>query len=100
MARVIVTYWRDIPVLVTARDGADEATVPLSARFQELVDAVAMQAGQSDAEAYLAEWRTGPGEERTGTAQAAATEVAAELEEQFGEVRTRYARPGGPFNAH
>jgi hypothetical protein len=100
VAQVTVTYWRDIPVLVTARDGAEEATVPLSSRFQELVDAVAMQAGLSDSEAYLAEWRTGAAEERTGTAQTAAAEAAAELEEQFGEVRTRYLRPGGPFNAH
>jgi hypothetical protein len=100
VARVTVTYWRDIPVLVTARDGAEEATVPLSSRFQELVDAVAMQAGQSEAEAYLAEWRTGPGEERAGPAQAAASEVAAELEERFGEVRTRYLRPGGAYDAH
>jgi hypothetical protein len=96
VAHVTVTYWRDIPVLVTARDGAEEATVPLSSRFQDLVDAVAMQAGQSDSEAYLAEWRTGPGAERPGTAQAVANEAAAELEEQFGEVRTRHLRPGGP----
>lgn len=100
MARVIITYWRDIPVLVTARDGVDEATVPLSPRFQDLVDAVAMQAGPADSEAYLAEWRTGSGEERSGTAGAAANEVAAELEEQFGEIRTRYLRPGGPFEPH
>jgi Virulence factor len=77
VAQVTVTYWRDIPVLVTARDGAEEATVALSSRFQELADAVAMQAGLSDSEAYLAEWRTGAGEERTGTAQTAASEAAA-----------------------
>jgi Virulence factor len=100
VAQVTVTYWRDIPVLVTARDGAEEATVALSSRFQDLVDAVAMQAGLSDSEAYLAEWRTGAGEGRPGTAQTAASEAAAELEEQFGEIRTRYQRPGGPFNAH
>jgi hypothetical protein len=100
VAHVTVTYWRDIPVLVTARDGAEEATVALSSRFQDLVDAVAMQAGRSDSEAYLAEWRTGDAEVRTGTAQTAANEAAAELEEQFGEIRTRYQRPGGPFNAH
>jgi hypothetical protein len=100
VARVTVTYWRDIPVLVTARDGAEEATAALSSRFQELVDAVAVQAGLSDSEAYLAEWRTGSPEERPGTAETAASEVAAELEEQFGEVRTRHLRPGGPFDAH
>jgi hypothetical protein len=100
VAQVTVTYWRDIPVLVTARDGAEEATVPLSSRFQELVDAVAMQAGLADSEAYLAEWRTGHPEERTGTAQTCVTEAAAELEEHFGEIRTKYLRPGGAFNAH
>jgi Virulence factor len=100
VSRVTVTYWRDIPVLVTARDGADEVTVPLSSRFQDLVDAVAMQTGLADSEAYLAEWRTAPDDERVGTAEAAANEVAADLEEQFGEIRTRHLRPGGPFDAH
>ena len=89
MARVRIMYWRDIPVLVTARDGAEEATVPLSARFQELVDVAAMQAGLSESDAYLAEWRTGPEEERAGPAHAVASAVATELEEQFAEIRAR-----------
>jgi Virulence factor len=100
MARIRVTYWQEIPVLVTARDGADEVTVPLSQRFQELVDAVAMQAGVGDAAAYLAGWRTGPEEERAGPAAAAAGAVAAELEAGFPDIRARHLRPGGPFDAH
>ena len=100
MARVRITYWRDIPVIVTARDGTEELTVPLSPRFQDLVDAVAMQAGLADSEAYLAQWRTGPEEERPGSARAVADEVAGRLEERFGDTRARYARPGGPFDAH
>lgn len=96
MARVRITYWREIPVLVTARDGAGEATVPLSARFQELVDGVAMQEGLSDAEAYLAEWRVGPEEERPGPAASAAAAIAAELEVRFGEIRLRSLRSAGP----
>lgn len=100
MARIRITYWQEIPVLVTARDGAGEATVPLSQRFQDLVDTVAMQAGLVDAEAYLAQWRTGPEEERPGSARDAAGEVAAELEERFADTRAQYARPGGPFEAH
>ncbi len=100
VARVTVTYWRDIPVLVTARDDAGEATAPLTPRFQDLADAVATQAGATDAEAYLAEWRTGAPEERPGAAAEAATAVAAELEERFAELRARYLRPGGPFDAH
>ena len=100
MARIRVTYWQDIPVLVTARDGAEEVTVPLSQRFQDLVDAVAMQAGADEAETYLAGWRTGPEEERPGPAVAAAGAVVAELEAGFAEARARHLRPGGPFDGH
>ncbi|MBI3454669.1 MAG: virulence factor [Candidatus Rokubacteria bacterium] len=92
MARVRVTYWRDIPVLVTARDDAEEATVPLSARFQELVDVVAVQAGLTELEAYLAQWRTGPEEERDGPAEAVACAVAGALEERFADIRARHLR--------
>ncbi len=93
MARIRITYWREIPVLVTARDAAEEATVPLSQRFQDLVDLVAMQAGVSDSEEYLAEWRAGPEEERVGAAAVVAGRVAEELEEQFAEIRAQYLRP-------
>jgi hypothetical protein len=92
VARIRITYWREIPVLVTARDGAGETTVPLSQRFQDLVDAVAMQAGLSDSEQYLAEWRSGPEEERPGPAASAAGEVAGRLEAGFAEIRARYLR--------
>jgi len=89
MACVTITYWRDIPVLVTARDDGGEVTVPLSPRFQELVDVVAVQAGRSEAEAYLAGWRTGPDDERPGPAEAAARAVAGELEAAFPDIRAR-----------
>jgi hypothetical protein len=100
MARVRVTCWRDIPVLVTARDEAGEVTVALGPRFQELVDAVAMQTGLSDSEEYLGAWETRPEEERAGPAGEVARAVAAELEEGFAEIRARHLRPGGPFDAH
>src|SRR5437870_13277564 len=61
MTTVHVTYWRDIPVLVTARDEREEVSVPLGPAFQELVDRVAVQEGLADADAYLAEWRVGAG---------------------------------------
>jgi cvfA/B/C family virulence factor len=89
MARVRVTSWGDIPVLVTARDGADEVTVPLPARFQELVDAAAVHAGLSEADAYLAEWQTGPEAEHPGPAAAAAEAVARSLDARFAEFRAR-----------
>jgi hypothetical protein len=99
MATVRVTYWRDIPMLVTARDGAGEVSVPLGPAFQELVDRVAMQEGLTDEDAYLAGWRMGPAEDASGPAGAVAAARARALEAGFGELRDRYlpgARPDGP----
>lgn len=96
MAKVQITYWRNIPVLVRAREGAEEVSVPLSPRFQDLVDSVAMQDGLSESEEYLAHWRTGPEEERPGPAPAVARAVADELEDRFAEVRAQNLRPGSP----
>ena len=100
MARVRITCWRDIPVLVTARDDAREVTVTLGPRFQELVDTVALQTGLSDSEEYLGAWETRPEVERAGAAGAVAQAVAAELEASFAEIRARHLRPGGSFDAH
>src|SRR5262245_52032363 len=68
MTTVRITYWRDIPMLVTARDEGGEVSVPLSAAFQDLVDRVAMQDGLTDEDAYLTAWRMGPPEPATGAA--------------------------------
>ena len=95
MAHAQVTYWREIPVLVRAWDGTDDVSVPLSQRFQDLVDAVAVQDGLSAAHDYLAEWRTGPDEERPGPARPVAARVAAMLEARFGEIRARSLRALG-----
>lgn len=93
MARIQITYWRDIPVLVTARDGQGAVSVSLTPRFQELVDLVAVQAGLSEADAYLAGWRVGPEEERSGAAPVVASAVAAELEARFVDIRARTLQP-------
>lgn len=96
MARVLITYWRDIPLLVRAWDDRGDVTRPLSPRFQELVDAVAMLDGLSDADAYLAEWRTGPEEERAGPPGVVVEAVAIELEAGFGGIRGRALRAPAP----
>jgi hypothetical protein len=90
MAEVRITYWRDIPVLVTAREGADEVTVPLNPGFQDLVDWVAVREGLSESEAYLAQWQVGPEETRPGSPPAAAQAVAADLEVRLETLRARY----------
>jgi hypothetical protein len=94
MATVRITYWRDIPMLVTARDGGDEVSVPLGPAFQDLIDRVAMQDGLAGEDAYLAEWHVGPPEEAVGAAGAVAAARARELERRLDALRDRYL--GGP----
>ncbi len=94
MATVRITYWRDIPLLVTAREAGEEVSVPLGSGFQDLVDRVAMQDGLTDADAYLAEWRLGPESSRAGSPAVAAESLARELETGLDALRERYLRPG------
>jgi hypothetical protein len=103
MATVRITYWRDIPMLVTARDGTGEVSVPLGPAFQELVDRIAMLEGVTEEDAYLAGWRVGPAEEASGAAGAVAATRAQELEAGFEALRDRHlsaprrgAPPGTP----
>jgi hypothetical protein len=96
MATVRITYWRDIPMLVTARDGGDEVSVPLSPAFQDLVDRVAMQEGLGDEDAYLAEWHVGPPEDAPGAAGPVAAARARVLEAGFDALRDRYLRGSRP----
>ena len=93
MASYRVVQWRDIPAVVEAADADGTARRPLSARFQELIDAVAMRAGATDGDAYLDGWTHGPGSERPGTAAAVAAAVAAELESGFEALAARHLRP-------
>ena len=82
MARYRVVSWKGIPSLVEAEDGAETVRRPLSARFQDLIDAVAMREGASETEAYLEGWDATDGE-RPGAPRAVAEGVAAELEASF-----------------
>jgi hypothetical protein len=94
MATIRITYWRDIPMLVTARDGTGEVSMPLSPAFQDLVDRVAMQEGLAGEDAYLAEWHVGPPEEAPGPANGAAAARARALEAGLDALRERYLRGG------
>jgi hypothetical protein len=86
MARYRIVHWRDIPALVEVHDGPRALRRPLSPRFQDLIDAVAMREGASDSEAYLDGWGQGPDLERPGSADAVAEVVTAELEARFEEL--------------
>ncbi|MCI0520097.1 MAG: virulence factor, partial [Chloroflexi bacterium] len=67
-----VMYWRDIPAQVKAQAGRQRASRPLSARFQEAIDAAAMISGATDSDAYLNDWRAGDPQESDLELEAAA----------------------------
>ena len=89
MAHYRVVQWKGIPSLVEAFEGDQNAQVPLSQRFQDLIDAVAMREGASESDAYLEGWGQGPEQERPGSPQAVADAVAAELEADFQDLLMR-----------
>jgi len=79
-----ITYWRDIPAMVTARseDGAT-AKVELPPRFQEAIDELAMRLDMAGSDAYLEQWRYGEWEQAAGSPAEVAAAVAARLDEEW-----------------
>lgn len=78
-----MTYWRDLPSLVVAREGDRLTKSPLPARFQEAIDEAAMRLGDTGSDAYLAGWRRSEWASAEGTGTELADRVVAELEEQW-----------------
>ena len=89
MSEFRVTYWRDLPSLVTARDGERTAKAQLDARFMVAIDEAAMRLGATESDAYLEGWRQTDWEERVGSPEAVAQAVAHELESDYGENRVQ-----------
>jgi hypothetical protein len=84
-----VTYWRDLPSLVTARDGGHTAKAALDPRFMIAIDEAAMRLGAIESDAYLEGWHQSDWEERSGSPEAVAQAVAHELEGEYGENRVQ-----------
>jgi hypothetical protein len=89
VAEFRVTYWRDLPSLVTARDGEHTAKAALDGRFMIAIDEAAMRLGATDSDAYLEGWRQGEWEERSGSPEEIARAVADELESEYGDARVQ-----------
>ncbi len=66
MSEIQVTFWREIPSMVAARQGEEVAKVQLPQRFQEAIDEAAMRLGESSADDYMAGWTRSPWEEFGG----------------------------------
>ncbi len=100
MSEYQVTYWRDIPTMVTARAGrSNTAKVQLAGRFLVAVDEAAVRLGLTGSDAYMEEWRKGAWVERDGAPEEVAGLVAAEVEAEYDATRMRelldgYAREG------
>jgi cvfA/B/C family virulence factor len=92
MATFRIIAWRDIPASVEAQDGQEQVTVPLSERFQALIDTVAMRTGAHQDDSYLEAWDARAGE-RPGSARDVGAAIAAELEARFPEFTQRALGP-------
>jgi hypothetical protein len=92
-----VTYWRDLPSLVVARDGEAVTKGPLAGRFQEAIDEAAMRIGETGSEDYLAGWTRGEWTSADGVPHEVCDRVVAELEESWPRERlTQYLDSLGP----
>jgi hypothetical protein len=92
-----VTYWRDLPSLVVAREGDHVTKTPLAPRFQEAIDEAAMRLGDTGSEDYLAGWTRGAWTALEGDTVEVADLVVAGLEEAWPMERvTEYLDSLGP----
>jgi Virulence factor len=78
-----VTYWRDLPSLVVARDGEQVTKSPLAPRFQEAIDEAAMRLGDTGSDDYLAGWTRSEWTAATGSTTEVADRVVAGLEDRW-----------------
>lgn len=104
MAEYQITYWRDIPSMVTAREGRERAREELPPRFMVAIDEAAMRLGLSGTDAYLEEWRKSPWLPREGTPDEVAKQVAADLNAEYAPQSIRAILEGygmlQPANSH
>jgi len=89
VAEFRVTYWRDLPSLVTARDGGHTAKASLDPRFMVAIDEAAMRLGATDSDAYLEGWVQGEWQERSGGADEVVAAVAQELDAEYSQTRVQ-----------
>ncbi|MEZ4868472.1 MAG: virulence factor [Caldilineaceae bacterium] len=90
MAEYQITYWRDFPSMVTAREGRrNTAKVELPQRFQDAIDRAAMLMNLTGTDAYLEQWHRDPWQERAGAPNEVAAAIAAEVEHAYTPERLR-----------
>lgn len=98
-AKYQIIYWRDIPAQVKMKIGRQRLSRPLPARFMAAVDAAAMQAGLTDSDGYMAEWRLGDWQAISGEPEAFAESLVAQLEADYPGGRLRLMVKQGGWEA-
>jgi hypothetical protein len=83
----VATYkilcWKEIPTQIRVEDESDTVNVMLDDRFLKLIDVQAMKDGQTETDAFLAQWHWSDEEERNGSAQEVAEALKAEIEAKW-----------------
>jgi hypothetical protein len=96
VANLVITYWRDIPAQVTAKEGRTSARRELSVRFTEAIDMAAMRSGAAGTDDYLKEWRRGDPVPCGPDLEAEAAAAAAKIEADYDKERlVALAKNGG-----
>ncbi len=89
MAQYQITYWKELPSMVVAKQGDKTVKIQLAQRLQEAIDEAAMRLGESDADAYLAGWSRSDWQEVDGDPTAVAESISAKLENEFTEEKIK-----------
>ena len=85
---MVTIFWRDIPSQVTANVDGAKGSWLLEERFQVAIDRAAMNAGLSDADSYVLEWRRAA-VPFDGDPQAGAQSEAERLQQVYDRDRVR-----------
>jgi len=96
LPQLIITYWRDIPAQVTAKEGRTNAKRELPLRFTEAIDMAAMRSGAAGTDDYLSQWRRGAPEPCGADLEEAVAAATAKIEAEYDKERlVRLAKNGG-----
>jgi hypothetical protein len=89
MAKYKILYWKGIPSQVRASDENGRTNKPFPERFQLAIDEAAMALGLIGSDEYTNGFIWGEESEHPGTAEEAATAIAAEFDKKYPSVDWR-----------
>ena len=88
MTKLTVLCWQEIPSVVEAKSPSGTHKIQLSQQFQELIDLIAMKRGLAGTDDYLLHWRKEGHPESDAEPQAAAEQLAQEIEDKYEQIKT------------